>query len=86
MKNRFAGVCFLFAYSVISSCSQGIDRVKEDMSVQSITEIADSYLEDKKYQYAGEVYMEVDRLYRYSDSARTALINASRAFSPFTIL
>ena len=80
MKNRFAGVCFLFAYSVISSCSQGIDRVKEDMSVQSITEIADSYLEDKKYQYAGEVYMEVDRLYRYSDSARTALINASRAF------
>ena len=80
MRNRFAVFCFLFACLVISSCAQGIDRVSEDMSVKGITEIADSYLEDKKYQYAGEVYMEVDRLYRYSDSARTALIKASRAF------
>ena len=54
MRNRFAVFCFLFAYSVISSCAQGIDRVSEDMSAKAITEIADSYLEDKKYQFAGK--------------------------------
>ena len=80
MRNRFSVFFFLFASSLISSCAQGIDRVSEDMSAKGITDIADSYLEDKKYQYAGEVYMEVDRLYRYSDSARIALINASKAF------
>ena len=80
MKNRFISVSFILSFAVFSSCAQGVDKIDSKMGAEQIANIASSYMKAEKYQYAGEVFMEVDRLHRYSDTARKSLINASRAF------
>ena len=56
------------------------------MGAEQIANIASSYMKAEKYQYAGEVFMEVDRLHRYSDTARKSLINASELFTHLEIM
>lgn len=80
MKTRVVRVYLFFWYLILSSCAQGIDRVKDGMNAEDIINIADEYKKEEKYQYAGEIYLEIDRLYRYSDLARNSLISAAKSF------
>ena len=80
VMNRVASVIAVLGCYVLSSCSQGVDRIEESMNAAEIMKIAENYVSNEDYQYGAEVFMEVDRLHRYSDSARKSLISASRAF------
>ena len=80
IMNRVASVIAIFSCYALISCAQGVDRVQDSMTPEEIMEIGKSYLSTEDYQYAAEVFMEVDRLHRFSDSARKSLISASRAF------
>ena len=69
VMNRVASVIAVFSCYVLSSCSQGVDRIEESMNAAEIMKIAENYVSNEDYQYGAEVFMEVDRLHRYSDSA-----------------
>ena len=80
VMNRVTSVIAIFGCYLLSSCAQGVDRIQDSMKPEDIIEIGKKYVSNEEYQYGAEVFMEVDRLHRFSDSARKSLISASRAF------
>ena len=61
-------------------CTIKPDDLSTNASIAEILTLAEKAKNRKAFQEAGDFYMEVDRLYPYSDEARTALIQAMKSY------
>ena len=84
MRNHMSNLknnCFVLSMILFMwSCTSDPDNLPENMSVNEIVKLANYNLERKNYGRAGDFFMEVNRLYPYSDEARTSLIEAAKAY------
>ena len=69
-------LCVLIAVG----CTVKPDDLSTDASISDILMLAEQAKSRKAFQEAGDFYMEVDRLYPYSDEARAALIQAMKSY------
>ncbi len=65
-------------------CNLGCTVKPEDItskaSISDILELAKKAQNRKAFNEAGDLYMEVDQLYPYTDDSRTALVDAMKAY------
>lgn len=68
--------------SMISSfgCTVKPDDLSAKTSIDEILMLAEQAKSRKTFEEAGDFFMEVDRLYPYSDQARVALIEAMKSY------
>ena len=61
-------------------CTVKPDDLSRNTSSTEILRLAEQAKSRKTFKEAGEFYMEVDRLYPYSDEAREALVQAMKVY------
>ena len=61
-------------------CTVKPEDLSANASIDEILKIAEQAKNRKTFKEAGDFYMEVDRLYPYSDQARVALIEAMKSY------
>jgi outer membrane protein assembly factor BamD len=61
-------------------CTVKPDELTSKTSIVEILKLAELSTNRKLFKEAGDFYMELDRLYPYSDEARTALIQAMKSY------
>ena len=73
---------FILTLSILLSfgCTVKPDDLSSNTSSTEILRLAEQAKSRKAFKEAGEFYMEVDRLYPYSDEAREALIQAMKVY------
>lgn len=66
----------------VAACGRGGDQglVDESASPQQILALADAQVERRKFSRAGDMYLEVERLYPYTVEAEFAVIQAAKAY------
>ena len=79
LKRMYQLALILFMMAAVG-CTIKPDDLSTDASVADILMLAEKAKIRKTFQEAGDFYMEVDRLYPYSDEARAALIQAMKSY------
>jgi len=66
----------------VSACAKGINQnvVDDNTSPQQIIALADAQVARGKFARAGDLYLEVERLYPYTVEAEFAVIQAAKAY------
>lgn len=84
MKQRvwMRRVLLLVFAASIAACGRGngVVSVDENTSPQQIVALADAQVARHKYRQAGDLYLEVERLYPYTIEAEYAVIQAAKAY------
>ena len=70
---------FIFIF-VLSSCSEVASDFDSNSSIQEIIKGAERAYDKKDYTRAAEIYLKVEEIYPYSDSSRSAVVNAIRSY------
>ena len=63
-----------------SGCTIKPDGLSGNTPIPEILQLAEEAMNQETFEEAGDFYMEVDRLYPYSDEARAALIQAMKSY------
>jgi outer membrane protein assembly factor BamD len=79
LKRMFPLIPILCVMTAVG-CTIKPDDLSTDASISDILMLAEQAKSRKTFQEAGDFYMEVDRLYPYSDEARAALIKAMKSY------
>ena len=70
----------LFCTFVLSACTKLASDFDSNSTVEEIIINAEEAYNKKDYTRAAEIYLKVEELFPYSDSSRSALVNAIRAY------
>ncbi len=72
----------LVLVATVAACARGGQRntVDDSTSPQQIIALADAQVERGKYARAGDLYLEVERLYPYTVEAEYAVIQAAKSY------
>jgi outer membrane protein assembly factor BamD len=62
------------------ACSVKPDDLSDETSIGDILKLAEQAISRKAFEEAGDFYMEIERLYPYSDDARVALTKAMKSY------
>ena len=77
---------FSLVISLNLSCTIKPDDLSRDTSITEIMRLAERASNRNSFDEAGDFYMEVDRLYPYSDKSREALVEAMKSYHKGTDL
>ena len=76
--SRLITILCILALNV--SCSVRPEDLSESTPIENIMELAERAKGRGSFDEAGDFYMEIDRLYPYSDESRVALKEAMKAY------
>ena len=79
LKLMYQLTLFLFILANFG-CTVKPDELSSKTSIVEILKLAELSSNRKSFKEAGDFYMELDRLYPYSDEARAALIQAMKSY------
>ena len=81
--SRFRQIVLVGCLSLVAGCGWfggGGPKIDENATPEQVLGLAEAQVAANKPRKAGELFLEVERLFPYTDASRYALIQAARAF------
>ena len=80
LRNQFIKALFLFCVLFQQACRVDPTDISQDSTAAEIIKLAEEALASEEYGRAGDFFLQLSKIYPYTDQARASLIRGAKAY------